>query len=488
VLRQLLAESLLLAVVGGVLGVGLAYFALDAFLAGWPTMLPRMQDIEVNAPVLLFSLALSVAAGVLFGLVPAVGVAGGSLAESLRRSSRSVTGDRSRRLMRTGLVVAEVGLAVVLLVGTGLLVRSFGALQAEDPGFVRHDRLVLSTPLPRAKYTTAEGMLGYADAALDRLEAVPGAESVAFTSLMPLAGDDQIWGFWREERAVSGADEDGSALFYRVSPGYFKTMGIPILAGRGIGSEDRADGEQVVVISESLATETFPGQDPLGRMLKFGTDDDDPVAQVVGVVGEVQHYDLGRSSLPQLYVPFTQRPTGDITFVIQASIPPSALVSGVREAIGVVDPDQPLAEVQAADAMVSATIAMPRFRTLLMTAFGLVALVLAVVGLYGVMAYNVSQRSKEIGVRMALGASRGSVLGLVFRGGYPLVGIGLAVGLVGALVLSRVLDSMLFEVGSRDPGVFAGVPLILLAVATLAMLVPARRAARVDPVKTLGEE
>jgi putative ABC transport system permease protein len=488
VVRQLLAESILLATIGGAVGVALAYVALDAFVAGWPILLPRMQDIEINATVLLFSLGLSLASGVLFGLAPALSVAGRDLGETLRQGGRSLAGDRSRRWMRTALVSGEVGLAVVLLVGSGLLVRSFAALQGEDPGFHTDDRLVLSTPLPRSKYSAPEERRAFGDAALARLEALPGVESVALSSLIPIEGSDEIWGFWLEGRLSSDGQEDGSALFYRVSPGYLETMGIPLLAGRSITSEDREDGRPVVVVSSSLAEQHFPGEDPVGRRIRFGGDDDDPPVEIVGVVGDVQHYVLGRSSIPQLYVPFAQRPTGNVHFIIKAAVPPLSLVEEVRQAIESVDADQPLVGVQAADAMISDSISMPRFRTILMSGFGLTALLLAVVGLYGVMAYTVSQRTKEIGVRMALGATRVSVLGLVLREGVPLVGVGLVLGLGGALALSRILESMLFGVGTRDPGVFAAVPVVLAAVAVTAMLVPARRAARVDPVRTLGEE
>jgi putative ABC transport system permease protein len=487
VVRQLLAESVLLSVTGGAMGVVLAYFALETFVARWPTMLPRMQDIEVNGAVLFFSLGISLIAGVLFGLVPAMNVAGPKLAEALRQGSRSVAGDRSGRFMRAGLVVGEVGLAVVLLVATGLLVRSFSALSAEDPGFIREDRLVLSTPLPRESYPEWDDVRGFGNAALARMEALPGVESAALTSLIPLEGSDQIWGFWLEELSSSDP-ETGSALFYRVTPGYFETMGIPLLAGRPIGPEDRVDGPQVVVVSESFVEQYLPGENPLGHRIRWGSEEDNPHVEIVGVVGDVHHYTLIQSSIPQVYVPFAQRPTGEVNFVIKASVPPLSLVEAVREAINTVDPNQPLVGVQAAETMISDSISTPRFRTLLMSGFGLIALLLAVIGLYGVMAYSVSQRSKEIGVRMALGASRGSVLGLVFREGMPLVGVGLAAGLFGAFALSKILESMLFGVGARDLGVFVTVPLVLVAVAVTAMLVPARRAVRVDPVKTLGEE
>jgi putative ABC transport system permease protein len=488
VVRQLLAESVLLATLGGALGVFLAHTALEAFVAGWPTLLPRMQEIEINSTVLLFCLGLSMFSGLLFGLVPALSVAGPNLAASLRQGGRSLAGDGSRRWMRSGLVVAEVGLAAVLLVGTGLLLRSFSALQAENPGFLTENRLILSTPLPRAKYSTPQSVRAYGDAALSRVRAVPGVESAALSSLIPLEGYDQIWGFWIEGRASSKSQEDGNALFYRVSPGYFETMGIPLVAGRVITPEDREGGRQVVVISAALATQHFSGENPLGKRIRFGREKDDPFAEVVGVVGDVQHYSLGQTSMPQVYVPFPQRPTGDISFVVKSAVPPLSLVSGIRNAIGTVDPDQPLVEIQPAAAMISDSISLPRFRTLLMTGFGLTALLLAIVGLYGVMANIVSHRTKEFGVRMALGATRSSVMSLVFRQGVPLVGSGLALGLAGALALSRTLESMLFGVQARDPAVFAAVPVVLTAVAAVAMLIPARRATRLDPVRTLGDE
>lgn len=488
VIRQLLAESVLLAAVGGAIGVGLAYLALESFVTGWPTLLPRMREIQLNAPVLLFSLGLSLASGVLFGLAPAVAAAGPNLQETLRQGGRGLAGDRSRRWMRTGLVVGEVGLAVMLLVGTGLLVRSFAALSGEDPGFRTENRLVLSTPLPGAKYADDVSRRAFAEATLTRIQALSGVESAALTSLIPIGGSDEIWGFWIHGRVSESGDGDGSALFYRVSPGYFDAMGIPVLAGRVISPDDREDGLPVVVVSGSMAEQFFPGENPLGQHIRFGTDADDPLVEVIGVVGDVQHYNLGRVSIPQMYVPFSQRPTGNVNFVLRTSSSPLDLIPGVRDAVESVDPDQPLEGVQAADALVSESISTPRFRTLLMTIFGSMALLLAVVGLYGVMAYSVAQRTKEIGVRMALGASRGSVLGLVFREGGPLVGVGLGVGLAGALALSRVLGSMLFGVGVRDPAVFAVVPLILTVVAATAMLVPARRATRVDPVRTLAGE
>ncbi len=488
VMRHLLAESLLLAAVGGTLGVVFAYGLLEAFVSAWPGMLPRMQEITMDTRVILFSLGLTLMSGVLFGLVPALNVSGSNLQDTLRQGGRGIAGNRASRWMRTGLVAGEVALAVVLLVGSGLLVRSFSSLASEDPGFSEEDRLILSTPLPRAKYATSEDILSFASASLTRLRALPGAESVALTGLVPLEGSDIIWGFWLEEHALPGVQEDGSALFYQVSPGYFQTMGIPLLAGRDFTNGDQEGSPEVVVISASLAEEYFAGEDPIGRRIRFGRDEDDLPVEVVGVVGDVQHYRLGEASVPQIYVPFAQRSTGGISFVLKTAVPPLSLTDDVRRVLRDVDPDQPLVGLTAADHMIAETVSMPRFRTFLMSGFGLMALLLAVVGLYGVMAYSVSQRAKEIGIRMAMGATRTSVLGLVLWQGAPMVGVGLVLGLAGAMALSRILESLLFGIGPRDPVVFAAVPLLLVIVAAAATLVPARRATRVDPVRTLGED
>ncbi len=486
VVRQVLTESVLLAGVGGTLGVILASVALRVFVAEWPTMLPRMREVRMDAAVLLFSGALSLASGILFGLLPALNVTGANLAEILRQGGRSLAGDRTRRAMRAGLVIGQVAVAVVLLVSAGLLVRSFATLQDEDPGFRTQSRLVFSTPLPEAKYASRESMRAFAAAALARIEALPGVQSAGLTSLLPLGGRVNYWGLWIEGRPSVDDQADGSALIYRVSPTYFATMGIRILAGRGVAPEDREGGRLVVVISTSLAEQYFHGVNPVGQRIRFDAAEDEPWWEIVGVVADVEHDKLGQTSLPQMYIPFSQEPTETVSFVIRASVPPLSLANSVRGAIEAVDPDLPVVGIQTGDAMIAGTIALPRFRTLLMTGFGLAALLLAVVGLYGVLAYSVSQRAQEIGVRMALGATRGSVLGLVVREGGPLVGIGVAVGLAGALALSRILESMLFGVGARDPVVFVTVPVLLTLVAVTAMLVPARQAMRVDPIRTLA--
>jgi len=487
VVRQLLVESLLLATLGGAAGVLLAYAALGAFVTTWPTLLPRLGAVEVNGPVLLFSMGLSLAAGVLFGLAPALNVAGGNVNDSLRQGSRSIAGDRSRRWMRGALVTAEVALAVLLLVGSGLLVRSFAALQGEDPGFVTQDRLLASVPLSRIRYGSPEEIRGFVDGFLPNVRTLPGVETAALSTLIPMGGDDEIWGFWMEGRPAS-EDQSGGGLFYRVTPGYFDAMGIPLLAGRDISADDREGSLPVVVVSTSFVEQHLSGENPVGKRFRSGREEDNPYVEIVGVVGDVQHYNLGVTSIPQIYVPYSQRPSRYVTVVLKCAVAPLSLAGTFREVLAAADPDQPVEDVRTADSLIESAVARPRFRTLLMGGFGLTAVLLAVVGLYGVMAYSVSQRTKEIGVRIALGATQGSVLGLVFREGVPLVGFGLGLGLVSALALSRILESMLFGVGARDLAVFAAAPLVLAAVAALALVIPARRASRVDPIRTLGEE
>jgi len=486
IVRQLLAESLLLAVFGGVLGVLVASACLKGLYVGWPQILPRMQEIDVNGTVLFFTAGLSLASGLLFGLFPALSVAGPELGEALRRSSRSVSADPSLRRLRGGLVVVEVSLAVVLLVGSGLLIRSFLALQSENPGFEADGRLALSTPLPGSKYPTDEEARAYGDATLERLAAIPGVESVAITSLIPVGGQDEIWSLEIEGRPPSSRDEYIPALHYRVSAGYFQTMGIPLRMGREFGPGDRTGSVPVAVVSESFVHEQFPGESALGERIRFGGDES--WWEIVGVAADVQHYQVGQASMPQVYLPFDQRPHRGVSFVIKASVPPLSLVRAARDEIQTVDPDMPVEGVRTLEEIIAEDISTPRFRTTLLTSFGLTALLLAVVGLYGVISYTVAQRSWEMSMRMALGARQSSILRLVLRDGVPLVATGVIVGLGGALALTRVLESMLFGVSADDPVVFAAVPALLVAVAAVAMLVPALRATRVDPVRALSPE
>jgi putative ABC transport system permease protein len=485
-LRQLLTESALLSGAGGLLGLGIAFVALKVLVAGWPTLMPRMSEVAVTPAVVLLAVVLSVLSGLLFGFLPSSSAPSERIADGLRQGARGLSGGTTRRWTRAILVSGEVALAVMLLVASGLLVRSFINLRGDDAGFEASGRLVLSTPLPRSRYPSGAEQKRFADATLTRLGTLPGVKAVAQTSLLPLSGGRNVWGYWLQVGTSTGSESDGSAVVYRVSPGYFDVMGIPLLEGRAITTSDREDGPPVAVISAKLAAHAFPHRSPIGEHMSFDPDSAEPPAEVVGVVGDIRPDGLGRTSLPQVYVPFRQRPTPDVSFVLETSVAPTSLASGVRRAVAAVDPELPIVGLQTAESLIENSISLPRLRTLLMTAFGVTALLLALVGLYGLLAYTVSQRTHEIGIRLALGASRGTILGLVFREGARLVGIGIVVGLAGAVFVSRVLEAMLFEVDVHDPMVFSAVPLFLAAVALVAILVPARRASRVDPVRTLS--
>ncbi|MFG1691505.1 ABC transporter permease [Gemmatimonadota bacterium] len=487
VVRQLLVESLLLFLVGGALGLLLAYVALDFFVDQWAFLLPRSDTIHLNAPVLLFTTGISLAAGLLAGLFPAFATRGANLAGSLQQSTRSIAGAAARRWVRGGLVVGEVALAVVLLIGSGLLVRSLAALQEVNPGFELENRLFFTARLPISKYETAGSQVAFADQVLARLEAIPGVETAAVSTMVPLGGGETWWGITFEGRPAASSADAPDALYTRSSHAYFESMGIPLRAGRFFTPADREGDVPVAVVSESFARLHYPDGTPLGNRIRVSGPNADWL-EIVGVVGDVKQWRWEQGPEAQMYEPFLQRPSNLMTFIARTSAPPHSLIEVVRSEVQEVDPNQPLVSFASMEDRVERLLSLPRFRTLLFTCFGMVALLLSVVGLYGVLSYTVSNRTREIGVRIAVGAERRSVLGLVLRDGIRLVVTGLVLGVGGALALTRLLETLLFGVGMRDPWIFASVPLLLMGVATMAMLIPARRATRVDPVEALRQE
>ncbi|MFC1540236.1 ABC transporter permease [Gemmatimonadota bacterium] len=481
-IRQLLAESVLLSFLGGALGIGLALLGIEVF-RDWPGLLRPIQDIGLDPSVILFTAGVTLITGILFGLIPALNSARSDLHTTLRQSGGSNTGVAAQR-WRHGLVVVEVALAVILLVGSGLLLRSLHLLQQVDPGFERHDRLMLTTSLTDTRYGPDEQKRLFSETILSRLQALPGVTACALSSMIPLTDDDNLGSVTFEGRPEPAPGEGVISLCYWVSDDYFQTMGIPLMAGRTFTSRDGPETAPVVVISESLVRNYYPDENPIGRRVRLrGT-----WHEIIGVAGEVQHYSLGQFKEAQVYRLYRQNPVISMTFVLYTSVPPLTLAQAARREIIAVDPDQPVRGIQSVEQMVTGSISRPRFRTLLLACFAGTALLLAIVGLYGVMSFAVSQRTHEIGVRMALGAQPGSVLGLILRNGLTLVIIGIGIGLVGALALTRLLESLLFGVGARDPGIFIVVPLILIATALLAALAPARRATRVDPIQALVRE
>jgi len=427
-------------------------------------------------------LLVTLATALTFGLLPALGASRTGLAEVLRDGSGATPG-LGRRSLRSALAVLEVALAVVLVAGAGLLFRSFLRLQEVDLGFRTENVLGFEVSLPPAKYADAQKRAAFYHEAHQRLAALPGVSSVGIVRTLPLSRLNTAIGFTIEGRE-QGSGEVLSAAMRACDAGYFETLGIPVLAGETLTEEEVEDQARVVVINRSLARAYWGEEDPLGQRILF-QESTEPL-EVVGVVGDVRQAGPEREPRPTLYVPLLGSPS--MAFAVRTELDPNLLVESVRREIAAIDPGQPIHAVSTLERMAADWVARPRFHTALMSAFAALALLLAALGVYGVLAFSVSRRTREMGVRMALGARRGDVLGLVVGQGMRLVGVGLLLGVAAALVLGRFLESLLFEVGPRDPLSLAGTVAILLAVALLAILVPARRATRVDPVTALRHD
>ena len=487
IVRQLLTESLVLALCGGVLGLLLAFWGTSAFLSAYPNLVPRSADIGVSLTVLAFSAALSIVTAIVFGLVPAIAAARTNLNETLKTTGRG-GGGAGRRWLRGALVVSEMTLAVVLLTAAGLLIKSFLRLADVHPGFETSDRIAATTILPTAKYTDAARIAQFYDRALERVKTIAGVESVALASTVPISGSDEIYSIEFEGRPPLPPGQGVSAIYYLVSPEYFSTMGIPLLKGRTFTEQDRDGTTRVAVINERFARLHYPNEEPIGQRIRMGRNSN-IVREIIGVVGNVKHYGLADKDQAQMYEPFRQMPDDAMTFVLKTSIDPANIANSIRREIQAVDPDQPVVGVSPLKKLVADSSALARVQTLLVGAFATIALILACVGLYGVMAYAVSQRTQEIGVRMALGADRGSVMTMVLGQAGMLIGLGLVMGVGGALLLGRLLSTqlepMLFQVTPSDVTILATVALILAVVGLLASIIPARRATRVDPIQAL---
>ncbi|HEX8189504.1 MAG TPA: ABC transporter permease [Pyrinomonadaceae bacterium] len=480
--RQLLTESLLLALVGGALGLLAAQFGVDVLVALSPPGLPRAGAVRVNAPVFAFAFGSAALVGLLVGLIPALHATRGDLREAVQQSSSRTAG--GHQLTRRALVVAEVALALVLLVGAGLLLRSMERLFAVDPGFDASHLLTMQVQTStRFDKETTERFFAQA---LEAVRRVPGVDAAAFTGQLPLSGDDDEYGAHFEGDDLA---KRYNVFRYAVSPGYLETTGIPLRSGRTLDEHDVAGAPQAILISESLARRRFPGQNPIGRRLHVGPTDG-PWFNIVGVVGDVKQVSLVSSQPDAVYIPTAQWRFVDrtLSLVVRARGDAAALAPAVRQAIWSVDKDQPIVRVATMDELLAASAAERRFASILFQVFGLAALVLAAVGIYGVLSGSVNERAREIGVRLALGASRGHILTLILRQGMTLTCIGVAAGLCGAAATSNALVSLLFEVSRLDPAAYLGVVALLAAVSAAACWVPAWRAARVDPSITLRAE
>jgi putative ABC transport system permease protein len=481
IVRQLLIESAVLGLGGGLLGVLVASWGQSALVALASTSLPRAAEIGIDARVLAFASVLALATSVVFGMAPALSASRVTLHETLKASGR---GTPSGGRLRSTLVVAETAIALVLLVGAGLLIRSFVRLQEVDPGFRAQGALAVSLPLSQEKYRTDRERAAFAQAVEDGLAGLPGVQSVGSAQVVPFSGPGVIYGF-RIEGDTEPRD-GGLPEYHAVTPDYFRTLGIPLRRGRAFQASDTAGAARVALISESTARSYFPGEDPIGRRIAFNLREPGVWREIVGVVADVKNGVLNAGPTLQTYEPYAQSPGDALTVVVRAA--PAVDPAAIRAAIRAVDGNQPIASLRPLTEWVAQSIARQRFAMWLFAVFSVVALLLASVGIYGVMAYAVARRTSEIGIRMALGAHAGDVLRLVFAQGGRLILLGVAAGVVASLLLTRFVQSMLFGVSAHDPLTFAAIIAGLSLVATLACWLPARRAAAVDPMTALRSE
>jgi putative ABC transport system permease protein len=493
IVRQLLTESALLGLAGGALGLLLAYWGTDLLVALQPRGIPRLHEIGVDAAVIGFTLGVSLLTGLLFGLVPAVQATRKELIGAIRESGRgSLAGRRGTRI-RGGLVVAQTALAVMLLAGSGLLIRSFVSLQQVDPGFRSGNVLGVNLALPASAYPEEPQREQFFARLLERVGAVPGVRAAGAVSSLPLTGRNTALGFFPAGQEPPPAGEMPIAQLRFATDDYFRAMGIPLLRGRTFTGQDAAGAPYALLLSETAVARHFPGEDPIGRRLTL-TYPRGPnpggllTGEVVGVVGSVRQLGLDEAAEPEIYVSYRQVPVGSMDLAVRGELPPMALAATIREAIREIDPSLAVGEFRTVEQIVADSVAQPRFYMLLLSIFAAVALVLASIGIFGVISYAVVQRTREIGIRVALGAAPGTVLRLVVGGALSLTGIGLGFGLVGALLGNRILGGLLFGVTPSDPLTLVVVVTILLAVSLVASYLPARRAVRVDPIAALRME
>ena len=488
IIRSLMVESVMLALIGGVLGLLTAYWGTGMALKALPDALPRVNEIKVDANVLLFTLVASIITGLVFGVAPALQASNPNLNEMLKEGGRS--GSSGRQGLRSALVVAEIAISLVLLVGSGLLIRSFIALNRVNPGFDDRNLLTFDVSLSSKEFAEAPKVRRFFMQLLEKIEALPGVQRAGTTDLLPLGGSDSENQFFITNRPRPSPSELPLAMSYITSPGYLTAMKIPLLQGRFFEDSDTLASTSVMVIDENMAAQYFPGESPLGQHISIPTGPDKTIDfQVVGIVGHVkqQNLDTTEGALvgPQMYVPMHQIPDEFIfsasTIVVRTSDKPSTYVSPIREALASIGGNATLSDAKTMEQLRGDVIADRRFTLILVGVFGVLALVLASIGIYGVISYSVEQRTREIGIRTALGASPRRVLGMVLRDGAKLAIIGIAIGTAGALVLTQFIRAFLFSVSPSDPLTFTGIAFVLSAVAIIASYVPARRAMKVDP-------
>jgi len=486
VVRQLLTESVLLSLAGGLLGLALAVWWSDLLIALGKKDIPRAIQVGLDWRVLGFTLGVSILTGIIFGLVPALHLSKTELTESLKEGRGAGAGARKNRV-RGVLVVAELAIAVVLLVGAGLLIQSLWRLQHVNPGLQPENILTFNLSLPDVRYPSEKQVRFYRDL-MTRIRALPGVQSASAVMPLPLSGDRFGISFQIEGRPVAPKDEPSADMFI-AETNYFRTMGIPIVKGRDFEDRDQHSSTPVVIITEQFARQYFPGEDPVGKRIHPGIstwdNEDSTMREIIGVAGDIRNRALSTEPRPAYYMPQSQLPFTQLIAVVKSTNDPRALTSSLTREVRAMDPELPVFSVKTMEEYISSSVAAPRFNTTLLSIFAAVALVLTIIGLYGVMSYSVAQRTNEIGIRMALGAQTRDVLGLIVKDGMKLVLLGLVLGISGALVLTRLLSSLLFGVTTRDPATFVAIAALLSFVAILACYIPAWRATRVDPLEAL---
>jgi len=488
-IRQLLTESVVLAVLGGGLGVLLALWGTDLIVSIYPQSIPRAGEIHLDTTVLAFALVLSVLTGIAFGILPAWQASRGDLYQSLKEGGRAGTGAQGRHRVNRLLVVSQMGLALVLLISAGLLLRSFARVGEVDPGIEPGNLLSVSVSLPVEGYREEADTLRFYQSLLERLAALPGVARAAVTTNSPFVGGWQT-SFRISGRPIPPPSELPYAEAAAVTPEYFRTLGMTLKRGRDFSDQDRVGQPKVVIIDDSFAAKHWPGEDPVGEHIFNGREDTEANwITVVGVVNTVRYQGLDIDPpLPQMYFPLAQNVSRSSTVVVRAQGDPLALARPATQVVLDIDPDQPVFDVRTMQEIIDDSVAPRRMNTVLLTFFSLLALLLASVGIYGVISYSVARRTSEIGIRMALGAQPFTILHMVLREGLTMALIGIVLGGVASLGVTRFLEGFLFRVDARDPATFVGETAVLLIVALLACYVPARRAARVDPMTALRYE
>ncbi|HEX8089384.1 MAG TPA: ABC transporter permease [Blastocatellia bacterium] len=488
IISQLLTESLLLSLLGGVFGILLTYFGISLLLALSPDSIPRVKEVGIDIQVLAFTLAVSVLTGIIFGLAPALNISKPNLAEYLKDGGKGTSeGIRGSRI-RSLLVVSEVVLALVLLIGAGLMIKSFLNLLEVKPGFDPRGVLTMKVSLPESKYPEAYQKAAFFQQVIERIKNVPGVQSVGAITQLPLSRSEEIGSFTVEGHPPLAAGELLLADRRAVSPDYFSTMRVPLEKGRLFTEQDRREAPKVIVISKMMADRIWPNEDPIGKRITFSDPSAGRWLSVVGVVGDVKHSTLDTEPRPQVYRPYPQNTWGTMHLVVRTASDPMTLTTAVRNEVWAVDRDQPVYSIQTMEQLLDESIFQRRFNMLLLGVFAVVALILAAVGIYSVMAYSVIQRTHEIGIRMALGAEQKDILKIVISQGMTLVLVGLAIGLVAAFVITRVMSSLLFGVSATDPITFVILSLLLAAIALFANYIPARKATKVSPIVALRHQ